>query len=238
MRIGGGIGGSAADNGARAARIVVLCDLAVRTLLIDGASVTVVSGTGHRGLIVSTDEVAARLDELQSTLGVGPAFDAVTGGYPVLSGDLTAPTVRDRWPVFGGAAIDAGVRAVFALPLRIGAIELGVLVLHRRAIGDLSAAELSQALRLADAVAYAILDMATPAADGHGALGPDQSSDMFVDSVFLGAEVHQASGMVMVQLGVPIDAALARLRSYAFAYNRPLIDVARDVIAQTLRLER
>jgi hypothetical protein len=238
MHTVGGIDGSAAGDGARADRIVVLCNLAVRILPIDGASVTVVSGTGHRSLIVSSDVLAARLDELQSTLGEGPAFDAVAGGYPVLSGDLTRPAVRACWTVFGDAAIDIGARAVFALPLRIGAINLGVLVLHRRTVGEMSAVELSQALRLADAVAYAILDMAAPAANGHGATGRDEPSDMFVDSVFLGAEIHQASGMVMVQLGVPIDAALARLRSYAFAYNRPLIDVARDVIAHTLRLER
>jgi hypothetical protein len=44
--------------------------------------------------------------------------------------------------------------------------------------------------------------------------------------------------MVMVQLGVSISDALARLRAYAFASNRPLAEVARDVVARRLRFDR
>jgi hypothetical protein len=40
--------------------------------------------------------------------------------------------------------------------------------------------------------------------------------------------------MVMGQLGVDIDAANERLRVYALSTNRPLIDVARDVVARRL----
>ena len=49
------------------------------------------------------------------------------------------------------------------------------------------------------------------------------------------AEVHQATGMVSVQLGVSAAEALARMRAYAFVHNRLLIDVARDVVARRLR---
>jgi hypothetical protein len=47
--------------------------------------------------------------------------------------------------------------------------------------------------------------------------------------------VHQASGMVSVQLDISIAEALVRLRAYAFANGRPLTDVARDVVNRTLR---
>lgn len=50
------------------------------------------------------------------------------------------------------------------------------------------------------------------------------------------AEVHQAAGMLTVQLGVPIAAALARLRGHAAATHRSLIGVARDVIEGRLHL--
>ncbi|MFF4804048.1 ANTAR domain-containing protein [Streptomyces sp. NPDC001351] len=49
------------------------------------------------------------------------------------------------------------------------------------------------------------------------------------------AEIDQASGMVMVQLGVGIEEAFVRLRAYAYAHGRRLADVAADVVARQLR---
>jgi AmiR/NasT family two-component response regulator len=48
------------------------------------------------------------------------------------------------------------------------------------------------------------------------------------------AEIHQAKGMVLVQLGISAEDALARLRGHAFAEQRLLIDVARDVVTRRL----
>jgi len=42
----------------------------------------------------------------------------------------------------------------------------------------------------------------------------------------------------MIQLGVSMIEAMARLRAYAYAQDRRLSDVARDVVARKLRLER
>jgi ANTAR domain len=49
--------------------------------------------------------------------------------------------------------------------------------------------------------------------------------------------VHQASGMVSAQLEVSVGQALIRLRAYAFGNDRPLAEVARDVVARTLRFD-
>ena len=51
-------------------------------------------------------------------------------------------------------------------------------------------------------------------------------------------EVYQAQGMVMVDLGVSLAEALVRLRAHAFVEGRPVGDVARDIVAGRLRLER
>ena len=55
---------------------------------------------------------------------------------------------------------------------------------------------------------------------------------------WLSAEIYQAAGMVTVQLDVDITEALARMRAYAYAEERPLSEVARDIVARRLRLER
>jgi len=50
------------------------------------------------------------------------------------------------------------------------------------------------------------------------------------------AEIDQATGMLNEQLGVSIDEAFVRLRAYAYAHDRRLVDVARDLVSRTLRL--
>jgi AmiR/NasT family two-component response regulator len=49
-------------------------------------------------------------------------------------------------------------------------------------------------------------------------------------------QVYPAQGMVMVQLGVSLPEALARLRAHAFATDQDLADLAADVLAGRLHL--
>lgn len=49
-------------------------------------------------------------------------MDAFTQGSAVLTPDLLAAEVQDRWAVFADAALEAGARAVYAFPLQMGAI--------------------------------------------------------------------------------------------------------------------
>ena len=48
--------------------------------------------------------------------------------------------------------------------------------------------------------------------------------------------VHQATGMVSLQLGVDVVEARHRLRSYAAEVHRPLSDVAGDIVARRVQL--
>ena len=52
------------------------------------------------------------------------------------------------------------------------------------------------------------------------------------------AEVHQACGMVSAQLEISLTEAAVRLRAHAYAEDRPLAEVAREVVARRLRLGR
>ena len=47
-------------------------------------------------------------------------------------------------------------------------------------------------------------------------------------------EVHQATGMVLVQLNTTATDAFLRLRSHAFASGRTVQDVAHDVVTRQL----
>ncbi|MFC7621446.1 GAF domain-containing protein [Microlunatus sp. GCM10028923] len=239
-----------ATDPARSRRVVGLCLLAVRTLPIDGAAVVLITDGGHRGYLAGAGGLSAGLEELLTRIGEGPAIDAARHGVPIFVPDLATADYQSRWPVFTVEALLFGVAAVFAFPLRIGAIDLGVFVCYRTTPGPLPPEALEQSLRLSDTAAYLALDMTAPLTDEAAAhrdrlADPGYDDDHQVNGAlngegadFIGAEVHQASGMLMVQLGVPIDAALARLRAYAFAHDRPLVEVARRVIAHQLKFER
>jgi hypothetical protein len=47
--------------------------------------------------------------------------------------------------------------------------------------------------------------------------------------------LHQAAGMISVQLGVPIPVAIARLQAYATEHGQAVADVAADVVGRRLR---
>ncbi len=175
--------------------------------------------------------VAEELEKLQFELGEGPAVDASRCNEPSLHPYLDHTAV-EMWPGFAPAALDAGIRAVFALPLQTGAVRLGALGLYRAAPGPLSADATSGAFAYADAavVVFLHLQAQTPSGDGlHTEMeGPFEYN----------AEVHQATGFLSVTASVGLTEALLMLRAHAFASERPLLEVARDVLARRLHIER
>jgi len=63
---------------------------------------------------------------------------------------------------------------------------------------------------------------------------PDGQGGWLDPAVAHRAEIHQAAGMVSVQLDLSTAQALARMRAHAFVHNRLLIQVALDVVARRL----
>ncbi|GIH03596.1 GAF domain-containing protein [Rhizocola hellebori] len=180
---------------------------------------------GMRAVTAATDPATERLEELQLTLGEGPCIDAYATRRPVLIPDLIAATTR--WPIYVPAVYASGVRAVFAFPLQIGAARLGMLDLFRTETGMLSADELTLALTFAEVAVATLLD-------GHDHSPVGDTGGWLDDPLGSRAELFQAQGMVMVQLGSNLAEAMARMRAYAYAHDRRLGDVALDVVARRL----
>lgn len=203
-----------------------ICALYVSELGVTGAWMRVLGGLQARksgAIVCATDPLGARLDDLQQTAGHGPCVDAFELGRPVLIPDLASR--RTSWPGFTASAVDAGTAAVFAFPLQLGAVRLGVVGLHRDVPGPLASAHVTDALLLADAATDTILD------DLHGVV--PMTLPGLVD---IQASVHQASGMVSEQLAVSLQEALLRIRGYAFANDLTLAEVASHIIEHRLRL--
>jgi ANTAR domain/GAF domain len=212
---------------------VDVCAAAAAALPVSGAWV-MAQGAAAGHLMCVTDEVSEQLAELQITLGEGPCLDVLASGSPVLVADLDHAYAARRWPGFTPQARQASAAAIFALPLQLGAIQVGSLGLYRDKPGELGTAQLGDALILADAATVVLLESehldgaATVPGGGPGGQPPDLARHR--------AEVDQATGMVSAQLGVAIGEAFVRLRAYAYAQDRRLSEVAHDIVARRLRL--
>lgn len=210
----------------------LLCAACTSSVPVTGVGMALMSARGPEGLVAATDGVATTMEELQFTSGEGPCVDASTTGGPVLQPQL-AITAPRRWPAFGPAALDAGIEAIFAFPLQVGAIRLGVLDLYRDQPGSLTSAQLSEALSFADAATRIMLHLQDQMPTGEG-LHPDLVLAQHNDA----PEVHQATGMVSVQAAVGLTEALLLLRASAFSTDRAILAVAHDVVRGTLRFPR
>lgn len=205
-----------------------LCQAAVARLGVSGAVLTV-DTSGWPEVKCTTDALGERLAELQVTVGEGPAVDVWRGGGPALVADLDAPSSQARWPMFAPLAVEAGAAALFALPLCVGAIRVGVLSLYQLAVGHLDAAALTDSLAFAELALRLLLD---EQAD----LSP---ADVAEDGLPLhNPHVHQATGMVAAQLELGMADAFAHLRARAFAEQVPLSALAADVVARRRRFDR
>jgi ANTAR domain-containing protein len=219
-RIWGLVAGQAASRGGPVSAADA-CVAAVAAVEVTGAWLSAARGAEAGHLMRITDAVSGLLAELELTLGEGPGQDAGACGGPVLASDLGEVDAVRRWPVFSPAARRAGAAAIFAFPLRVGAIRAGVMGLYRDRPGPLSAFQLGDALVFADTATLLLLD-----AQG------GQPADLALHR----AEIDQATGMVTEQLGVGIAEAFIRLRAHAYAHDRRLSDLARDIVERRLRL--
>lgn len=222
-----------------------LVDTCQRSTAVTGVGLAVMDADGVGGLVAATDGVAQRMEDLQFSLGEGPCRDAARSGVPVLVPDLR-DTAPHRWPAYVPGALDQGIRAVFTFPLRVGSTAIGVLDLYRARDGDLTGAQFDAAAAFADAATAVLLHLqysGTPARgagaepDGStpdGEFPPPQHLTKVLDRR---AVVHQAAGMISVQLKTPPADALVRLRAHSFAVDRPIMEVATDVVARRLRFD-
>lgn len=215
-----------ADQGPLPQRLVMACAGAVP---VTGAGLVLMSASGPAGVAAATDGPARLMEELQFTLGEGPGVESSRSGRPVLEPDLNSAGSR-RWPAFASGAVEAGVRAMFALPLRVGAIRLGVLDLYRDAPGALSTRDLAEALSFADAATAILLHLqsqARPDGDDVVGIGMHLVEDR--------AEVHQATGFIAERADVSMTDALMLLRARAYASDRLVTDLARDILSEVVQ---
>ncbi|MFC6148944.1 MULTISPECIES: GAF and ANTAR domain-containing protein [Mumia] len=189
----------------------------------DGAAITVHYESANRVTLCATNEVADQLEDLQEVLGEGPGHTASTSGQIErceVPGD--APS---RWPLFVEAAREIVESAlVVAVPMHSDTSVLGVITLYQ---SPQSRTPLSLARHdlqfLADVVGTALVN-------DQDAAAPDLAGGPWASR----ARIHQATGMVVAQMKVSPEDALAVLRAHAFGQQSTLSDIASAVVERRI----
>lgn len=200
-----------------------LCEAARVVADADGASLALTPDRrdfASRSVLWATDQVAARIEQIHDVVGRGPSSDVARTDEAV---SLRLADTGTPWPEFAEMVTrHTAALLLTSVPLHAGDGLLGVLTLYRSRVGALTGT-LADLGFVADVIAVAILD---GTATGHTppSAGWDERS-----------VIHQAAGMVMAQLAVPADDALALLRAHAFALDLTLPQVAHQVLDRALR---
>jgi len=204
-----------------------LCDVCATVLDVAGAGITLMDGD-QVGPLCVTGRGATELEMMQFTLGEGPCHDAFRAGRPVFVPRLD-DAAPDRWLAFAQLGESLGIGAVFAFPLTLDDARLGVLTVYQRAPGPLTATQLELCDGLAAVLAASIATMSRAARFGELSPGIEGAIESR-------AQVHQASGVVAVQLEISPAEALLRIRGYAFASGIAIDQVSGDILARRLVL--
>lgn len=210
---------------ADAASASTLCGPFVERIRITGASISVFDPAGRQSTVCTSDPIAARLDELHLEHGDGPHLDVVRTARAVSLPDVATASLA---PALGAALESLGVAALFAFPLAMGAVTVGVVSLYRLTRGDLSPEDHSVIRELTAVTAARAVQQALTAAQQESTPGGAPSGPE------MRREVHQATGMLMIHLDTDATDAFARLRGHAFSTGRTLSAIARDVVSGTL----
>jgi hypothetical protein len=211
-----------------------LCEACVLLFDIDAAAISLVFDGASSGTLGSSGAPARAYDELQFTLGEGPCLDSVALRTPVLVADLADPD-EARWPIYGPALLSYKIRGVFAMPVLVAGEHVGALDFFRAQPGHLEENHLAGAIVAAELAGVPMLDLLDT--DLQSAVNEPGSNAWTELQDLSRAEVSQATGMLVAQLGVEPAEALVRLRAHAYATGRSSTDVARDILERRLKME-
>jgi hypothetical protein len=210
---------------------MVFVRAAVSVLPVAGAGLSM---TDHLRIpLAASDGDVVTAERLQTTIGEGPCFAAVTMGRP-LTADLA--TMAVRWPIFHERfAVQTPYQSVAAFPLRAAqGTFLGALDLYSTRPDTLTSSEVRQVDAAVAIPIASILFRDAAAGELDGIAMPGWLNK---DSVDDRMNVWVAVGMLIERLELSNADALAMLRGYAYSHSLTLDQVAGLVTDKGLQPE-
>ena len=191
-----------------------------------------VTGTAAVGLMLSdnqgqlhymaaSSESAKLLELLQLQNSEGPCLECFQSGEPIAQADLRE--AYDRWPVFARRAVDSGVLAVHAFPMRLRDKVIGAMNVFRAESMALPSEDQRVLRALADVATIAIMQERAMA---RAELLNEQLQVALTSRIV----IEQAKGAVAQTFGVTVEQAFEMLRRHARSRHLRLTDLAHTVV--------
>lgn len=207
--------------------LTLLTDRCVEVLDVGAAGLMLISPDGDLRVMASSSEAMRVLELFELQAQEGPCLDCYRTGELVVNQELA--TAGRRWSRFAPEALDAGFRAVHAVPMRLRDTVIGALNLFQIEPGRMPEPDIDTARALADVATIAILQ--------HRATIETQILNERLNHALTSRiAIEQAKGVIAERSGVTMQRAFSALRAYARNRNLRLADVAQSVIDGTLRV--
>lgn len=172
----------------------------------------------------AADHLAEAAQDLEALLGEGPGSDLVRGGASV---EVVGDDMTRRWPQFGPAVAELGVRSLVSARLGTSDVCLGAVTCYDDGLLAEPPVTVGELQAVADALLYTAL---VPTPDG-------TRSHPLLQELDFHSVVHQAAGMLAGRHRcTPLD-GLALMRAHAFAMNLSLSELAADIVNGSATLD-
>lgn len=206
----------------------VLCVRTHDLFEVDAVGVMLEGPDGSLQLTAASTDASAALDLFEAQARQGPCFDAYLSGERIVDADLTA--VGDRWPEFTPMALERGLRAVHAFPLRLRDDRIGAMNLFRHVPGSFHHDDVAAAQALADMAAMAIMSRRQYDA-------AEVRAQQLQGALNSRIVIEQAKGIVAERHGLSPADAFEAIRSHARSHQRTVRDISRDIVHGVVRLD-
>lgn len=190
------------------------------TLMVPGcdrASLLLRHGDAAYRTVAATDELAYRIDLLETSVGEGPCLDAIEEETGQIDPDLTTTS---QWPELAARLVaDIPVRGAMGFRLLVDGRKVGALNLFSDAANAFDQTSVANATVLAAFASVAIN------AAAHG-----EDATTLRRGLVSNREIGKAIGMMMVLNNISDDEAFAMLRRTSQDLNVKLVDVAAEFV--------
>jgi GAF domain-containing protein len=209
--------------------MTLVVDRCVEILDVSAAGLMIVAPAGDLRLGATSSDAARVVELFELQAAEGACLDCHRTGTAVLNANLRG--LDARWPAFAPVARDAGFRMVHALPMRLRSTNVGALNLFSTTTAQLPEGDISAAQAMADMATIAILQY-------RAALEARVLNDQLNAALTSRITIEQAKGMLAERAGIDVARAFERIRSYARANGRRLVDVAESVLDGSLAMDQ